>query len=108
MILPNVSEIENITSEFLSMIKLPVKSAKSLNYLVAIPKLVHDDEIEYAFPIGIASVTSALKASGRIVFTLNMNYVSESETLLPLPNNLQPLLSQRVRACPIPVLKCRQ
>jgi len=64
--------IQNITPEFLSMIKLPDKKAKKLNYLLVMPRLWHRDPELYGFQIGFAYISSALKSSGRNVFTLNL------------------------------------
>ncbi|MDR1688166.1 MAG: B12-binding domain-containing radical SAM protein [Clostridiales bacterium] len=75
----NRLEIMNITKDFLSMIKLPStdKGVKKLNYLMVIPKFSSDDDAQYGFPLGFATVTSALKVSGRSVFNYNMNYKQE-------------------------------
>jgi len=61
------NKIENITSEFLSLIKLPEENTKKLNYLMVLP------DCREGFPEGFAMVSSALKASGRNVFTINPN-----------------------------------
>lgn len=45
-----------------------------MNYCIVIPRLARDDEASYAFPIGIAYVSAALKATGRHVITYNFNY----------------------------------
>ena len=66
--------IQNITSEFLSMIKLPEEKGKKINYLIVVPKMRI-----YGFLLGVAYVSAALKASGRSVFTLNLNYKSNPE-----------------------------
>jgi len=78
----NNTDIQNITPEFISMIKLPEMAGKSLNYLMVMPVLTKDKNEQYGFPVGFASVSSALKASGRKVFTLNLNYKSEPLRLL--------------------------
>ena len=50
---------------------------KSLNWLIVVPRLTRLNDQQYLFPIGMAYVASALKASGRNVFTLNLNYKEE-------------------------------
>lgn len=45
-----------------------------MNYCIVMPRLARDDDVSYAFPIGMAYVSAALKATGRQVFTYNMNY----------------------------------
>jgi radical SAM superfamily enzyme YgiQ (UPF0313 family) len=67
--------------EFISLIKRP-KYGKPYNWLIVMPKITALDDQQYNFPVGIAYVSSALKVSGRNVFTLNMNYKSESMTQL--------------------------
>ena len=66
--------IENITEEFLNLIKLPSLNGRRLNYLFVMPPIVKRPNIMYPFPIGLCLVCSALKASGRNVMTLNMNF----------------------------------
>ncbi len=73
----NYGGIENVTQEFLSMIKLPNENGARLNYLFIIPPVVPNHDESYAFPVGAALVCSALKASGRRVFTLNLNYKTD-------------------------------
>jgi radical SAM superfamily enzyme YgiQ (UPF0313 family) len=73
---------EHITQEFLDIIKLPNPSGKRLNYLLVMPYYVEDTARIYLFPHGIALVLSALKASGRSVFTLNLNYKENPLELL--------------------------
>ena len=80
--MPNYNGIENITQEFLSMIKLPEKSGRELKYLMVMPTLAPDADSQYGFPVGLALVTAALKVSKREVFTLNLNYKSEPIELL--------------------------
>lgn len=65
--------IENITTEFLKMIKLPEPNGKVFNYLIVMPQNEKGNN-RHAFYLGVPYVCSALKASGRIVFTLNLNY----------------------------------
>ncbi len=74
MDIQNHYEIGNITPEFLSMIKLPDKNGKKLNYLIVVPPSGMGEDTSYSFPFGIAMVCSSLKASGRPVFVLNLNY----------------------------------
>ena len=73
-------EIPNITSEFLSMIKLPDENCKMLNYLLVIPAIprMASGRIAsgFVFQIGIAYLSSALKASGRKLFTINLGLPS--------------------------------
>ena len=80
--LDNATEIQNITPEFLSIIKLPQAGNRKLNYLMVVPRSTKDNNTTYGFPLGIAFVTSALKASGRNVFTLNLNYKDNPEEML--------------------------
>jgi hypothetical protein len=47
-----------------------------MNYLIVMPILTEIHEQCYAFPIGMAYVSSSLKATGRNVFTYNLNYKS--------------------------------
>lgn len=75
-------QIENITPEFLSIIRLPDISGRKLNYLIVVPVIAEDGVSAYDLPLGIALVSSALKASGRSVFTLNLNYKNEPYELL--------------------------
>ena len=70
--------IENITQEFLEMIKLPDATCKKLNYLIVMPRQA-DMRSQYYFPIGLGIVASSLKASGRAVFTLNLTYKENYE-----------------------------
>jgi radical SAM superfamily enzyme YgiQ (UPF0313 family) len=77
----NDSKIENITSKFLDMIKLPVSTGKKLNYLLVMPRQA-DMRSQYLFPTGFGLVSSSLKASGRNVFTFNMTYKENGVELL--------------------------
>ena len=74
--------VKNITQEFLDLIKLPNPNAKKLNYLFVMPRFVMNDDETYIMPIGLCYVSSALKASGRNVLTLNLNYKAEPYVLL--------------------------
>ncbi|WP_094606113.1 hypothetical protein SPSIL_007830 [Sporomusa silvacetica DSM 10669] len=73
---------EHITQEFLDLIKLPNTNAKRLNYLFVMPRIVTRDDMTYQLPYGFCMVSSALKASGRSVFTLNLNYKANPYDLL--------------------------
>jgi hypothetical protein len=53
-----------------------------LRYLLVIPRFVSQDDMSYQFPTGFALVSSALKASGRDVYTLNLNYKADYLELL--------------------------
>ena len=66
--------VQNITREFLEIIKCPSKSVKNVNYLIVMPRTAPNEDAIYVFPLGIAYVSSALKASGRSVYTLNLNF----------------------------------
>ncbi|ADY54930.1 Radical SAM domain protein [Syntrophobotulus glycolicus DSM 8271] len=46
----------------------------NLNYLIVMPQITQIKDQYYIFPIGTAYVSSSLKASGRNVTTLNLNY----------------------------------
>ena len=81
--------IENITTEFLSIIKLPEENKKKLNYLMVMPDVTmfvpdvsSDSKIAFGFPLGFALVSAALKASGRNVYTLNLCWKKSPEVLL--------------------------
>ena len=82
MIAKNKADIENITPEFLSMIKLPDERCKALNYLLVIPQMAIDDNAQYYFSVDFATISAALKASGRNVYTLNLNYKKEPLDIL--------------------------
>ena len=73
---------EHVTQEFLNTIKMPNPGANPLNYLFVMPRIATSNDSAYMFPYGFAMVLSALKASGRSVFTLNLNYKSDSYVLL--------------------------
>lgn len=74
--------IEHITQEFLNLIKMPDKAGKHLNYLLVMPRIVTRKDMTYQLPYGFCMVTAALKASGRSVFTLNLNYKENIDILL--------------------------
>lgn len=73
--------VYNITDEFLDMIKLPEKDGKKLNYLIVMPSQA-EEGFQYYFPAGMGIVSSALKASGRNVYTLNLTYKKNPAELL--------------------------
>ncbi|MCW2278810.1 B12-binding domain-containing radical SAM protein [Heliophilum fasciatum] len=72
----------HITKEFLNLIKLPNPNTKRLNYLLVMPRIAMNDDTIYMMPYGFCLVSSALKASGRNVFTLNLNYKANPYELL--------------------------
>ena len=45
-----------------------------MNYCIIMPRLARDNNASYAFPVGIAYVSSSLKATKRNVITYNLNY----------------------------------
>ena len=45
-----------------------------MNYCIVMPRLTRDDDASYAFPVGMAYVSAALKATERHVITYNLNY----------------------------------
>jgi len=73
---------ENTVQEFLDIIKLPNPDAKWLNYLIVMPRIATRNDRAYLLPYGLCLVSSALKASGRSVFTLNLNYKENPYELL--------------------------
>lgn len=73
------------------------KEGGSLNWLLVMPKITLFDDQQYSFPVGIAYVSSALKTTGRKVFTLNLNYKKESTYAL---------LSEAIRSHSIDVIAC--
>lgn len=74
--------VEHITQEFLTMIKCPNPNVKRLNYLLVMPRIAESPDIMYVMPYGFCLVTASLKASGRNVFTLNLNYKEDPYMLL--------------------------
>lgn len=72
----------NITQQFLDLIKLPNPNGKPLNYLFVMPIFGRWNDTRYSIPYGFCLVSSALKASGRNVFTLNLNYKTNPYDLL--------------------------
>lgn len=57
-----------------------------LNYLIVVPRLTQIMEQSYTFPMGIAYVSSSLKAAGYNVIVYNLNYKEGSidELLRPI------------------------
>lgn len=49
-----------------------------MNYLIVAPRMTTTNEQYYPFPMGIAYVSSSLKATGRKVVTLNITYKQET------------------------------
>jgi putative N-acetylmannosamine-6-phosphate epimerase len=45
-----------------------------LNYLLVMPRLVQKADDGYAFPLGIAYVSSSMKRAGYATFTVNLNH----------------------------------
>lgn len=45
-----------------------------MNYLLVMPQITKDHDRWYQFPVGIAYVSASLKAYGKKVYTLNLNY----------------------------------
>jgi len=73
---------ENITQQFLDAVELPNPDGKHLNYLFVMPRFTTQMNSAYRMPYGFCLVSSALKASGRTVFTLNLNYKENPYELL--------------------------
>ncbi|MFA5095790.1 MAG: radical SAM protein, partial [Candidatus Omnitrophota bacterium] len=48
--------------------------SKKLNYLLVMPRLVQNIGDGYSFPLGIAYISSSMKAAGYNVLTLNLNH----------------------------------
>ena len=80
--------ISNITPAFLSMIKLLDEKCKKLNYLLVMPVMPRLDQFAFTFQTGIASVSSALKASGRKLFNLNLDLNSSGNPYDLLKNEI--------------------
>lgn len=56
---------------------------KKLNYLLVMPRFVESLKEGYNFPLGIAYISSVLKAEGFNVFNLNLNHLDgEIETII--------------------------
>lgn len=51
------------------------QSIQKLNFLVVMPRLVQNAGEGYQFPLGIAYISSSLKATGYNVYTLNLNHI---------------------------------
>ena len=52
------------------------RSMRKWNFLLVMPRMVQTVGEGYTFPIGIAYVSSSLKAAGYNVFTLNLNHIA--------------------------------
>lgn len=70
-----LSEIHNITEKFLNTIKLPSLDGKQLRYLFVMPKICPYYYAPYVLPYGFLLVCAAFRASGRDVYTLNLNSI---------------------------------
>ena len=55
-----------------------VTAKEKLKWCITIPRMTNN-ESTYVFPIGVGYVCSSLKATGRNVLTLNMNYKEKSD-----------------------------
>lgn len=55
-----------------------MRTKKNLKWSIVIPRMTNN-ESTYVFPIGVGYVCSSLKATGRNVKTLNMNYKEQSD-----------------------------
>ena len=62
---------------------------KPVNWCIVVPRIAEIEDQYYQFPIGIAYVSSSLKAAGYNVTTLNLNYKQGTmfEILQPIINN---------------------
>lgn len=56
---------------------VPRRGKRELRYLIVMPQITKIKEQYYVFPVGIAYISSALKAADRNVSTLNLNYKSD-------------------------------
>jgi len=74
--------LENVTQQFLNEIKMPNPNGKHLRYLLVMPCIAMNMNSAYRMPYGLCLVSSALKSSGRTVFTLNLNYKTNPYNLL--------------------------
>ena len=83
-----MNSLGNITEEFLGMIKMPSEFGKVLRYMLVIP---HKATNKYAFPAGLGIVAASLKASGRIVYTLNLDIYNN-----PIQKLQNEILSNRI------------
>ena len=68
--------MDNAFDKFKEMV--PCVESEGCNWLLVMPKITFLDDQQYNFPVGIPYVSSALKATGRCVFTLNLNYKKKS------------------------------
>ena len=83
-----MNSIGNVTQEFLSSIKCPDSMGVKLRYLIVNP---YKEENKYAFPAGLGAVASALKVSGREVYTLNLDIYDE-----PMEKLKEELLGKKI------------
>lgn len=74
--------IEHVTQNFIDAIKLPNPNTRQLNYLLVMPRIATRNDMTYQLPYGLCMVSAALKASGRSVYTLNLNYKEHPYELL--------------------------
>ncbi|MDR2089691.1 MAG: cobalamin-dependent protein [Clostridiales Family XIII bacterium] len=74
--------IENVTDAFLNSIKAPRPDGNALNCLLVVPRMAESDRAAYLFPTGLAYISSAVKASGRNLHVLNLNYKNDCYALL--------------------------
>ncbi len=54
--------------------KTPIRGAGKRKYLLVMPRLIQNPGDGYSFPLGIAYISSSLKAAGFEVVTLNLNH----------------------------------
>ena len=52
----------------------PLAGAGKLKYLLVMPRLIQNPGDGYSFPLGIAYISSSLKAAGHDVVTVNLNH----------------------------------
>ena len=57
--------------EFRKSVPCAPSHGKNLKWLIVVPRMAVVEEDQYGFPLGIAYVSSALKATGRNVYTLH-------------------------------------
>ncbi len=56
---------------------VPPKGRNELNYLLIVPQLASNNDEQYVLPLGLAYISAALKATGRNIIVLNLNYKNE-------------------------------
>ena len=66
-------------SKFLQFVPPPYTTS---NWLLVMPRMTVWNEQQYVFPIGLPHISSALKISGRRVFTINLTYKEEDVSVL--------------------------